>query len=123
MADLGEQFRSLDRLDPPDLWPEAERRSPGSRPRPRRRHPFVAAVLAFTVAAAGIGFAFWAFRGRSWTSEASRDWHERRPLLHGSLSRGRPLGHAVRCNAVRDLAESGNPRPFASGLSESEFDL
>jgi hypothetical protein len=65
MADLGEQFRTLDRLEAPDLWPEAERRSPGSRPGPRQRHPFVAAVLAFTVAAAGIGFAIWAFRGRS----------------------------------------------------------
>ncbi len=65
MTDLEEQFRTLDRLDAPDVWPDAERRSPGTRPGPHRRHRLAAVVLAFTVAAAGIGFAIWAFRGRS----------------------------------------------------------
>lgn len=65
MTDLEEHFRTLDRLDVPDIWPEAERRSPGTRPGPRHPHRLAAAVLAFTVAAAGIGFAIWAFQGRS----------------------------------------------------------
>jgi|GEM_PF-3580391 Tol biopolymer transport system component len=64
MTDLEQHFRTLDRLDAPDLWPEAERRSPGSRSGPRRPHRLATAVLAITVGAAGIGFAIWAFRER-----------------------------------------------------------
>ncbi|HSL15901.1 MAG TPA: LpqB family beta-propeller domain-containing protein [Actinomycetota bacterium] len=63
MTDLEEQFRTLDRLDAPDLWPEAQKRQPGTRAPTRPRHPLAAAVLAFTVAAAGVGLAIWAFRG------------------------------------------------------------
>jgi Tol biopolymer transport system component len=65
MTDLEQRFRTLDRLDAPDLWPQAKRRSPGTRPGPRQRHRLAAAVLAFTVAAAGVGFAIWAFEGGS----------------------------------------------------------
>lgn len=63
MIDLKEEFRALDQLDAPDLWPEAERRRPGMRPPSRQRHRIGAAALAFAVAAAGIGFAVWAFGG------------------------------------------------------------
>ena len=65
MTDLEKEFRTLDRLDPPDLWPEAERRQPGTARPPRRRSRVVAAAVALVVASAGIGLAVRTFIGRT----------------------------------------------------------
>jgi hypothetical protein len=50
MTDLRELFRTLDRLDAPDLWPEAERRRPGTVRVHRRPSRFIAAAVAFALA-------------------------------------------------------------------------
>jgi len=63
MTDLKEEFRTLDRLDAPDLWPEAEHRRPGTIRPHRRPSRFVAAAVALVVAAVGIGLVVRAFRG------------------------------------------------------------
>ncbi|HEX9377261.1 MAG TPA: hypothetical protein VGB19_13620 [Actinomycetota bacterium] len=63
MSDLKERFDVLDRLEPPDIWPEAERRHPGTTRIPRRPGRGLAAMLAFAVAAAGIAVAVRAFTG------------------------------------------------------------
>ncbi len=58
MTDLDERFASLARMRAPDLWPEVERRreAPISlEPPPGRR--WLAAIVAFAVAAAGFAFA------------------------------------------------------------------
>jgi TolB protein len=65
MTDLREEFRTLDQLDAPDLWPEAERRRPGTARPHRRPSRFLAAAVALVVAAVGIGLAVRAFSGGS----------------------------------------------------------
>jgi hypothetical protein len=50
MTDLRELFRTLDRLDAPDLWPEAQRRRPGTVRLHRRPSQFIAAAVAFALA-------------------------------------------------------------------------
>ena len=65
MTDLEKEFRTLDRLDAPDLWPEAESRQPGTARPPRRPSRAVAAAVALVVAAVGIGLAVRAFIGGS----------------------------------------------------------
>jgi hypothetical protein len=63
MTRLEEQFRTLDRLEAPDLWLEAERRRPGTlglHPRPSR---FIAAAVALALAAICIGLVVRAFGG------------------------------------------------------------
>ncbi|MFB3739262.1 MAG: hypothetical protein ACE14W_09915 [Candidatus Velamenicoccus archaeovorus] len=66
MPDIRERFRVFDRIEAPDLWSEAERRTPASEvpggPRPARR--LAVAALALAVAAAGLGLAIRAI-GRS----------------------------------------------------------
>jgi hypothetical protein len=62
MPDLDERFRTLKRSAPPDLWPDIEGREP--RP-PRRAIPWDrlgAVAVALVVAAAGVAFAYQAFR-------------------------------------------------------------
>jgi Tol biopolymer transport system component len=62
MTELKERFRALTDVRPPNLWPDIERRDPRSlREGPSTRR-LVAAAVAFTVAAAGIGFAAYALR-------------------------------------------------------------
>ncbi len=64
MADLEERFRSLARTPAPNLWPDARIREPRRTPvapPPGRR--WVAGVVAFAVAVAGIAVAFRAFSG------------------------------------------------------------
>jgi hypothetical protein len=65
MADLKDRFRSLDLIDPPDLWRDATRRSPRTQlpPGRRPRERLVAATVALTIAIAGVVFAFLAFGG------------------------------------------------------------
>jgi len=63
MTDLNERFRTLDRLAPPDLWDDAERRRPGTRLLGSRRHRLITAAVALVVAAAGIGLAATTFDG------------------------------------------------------------
>jgi TolB protein len=65
MTNLEREFRTLDRLDAPDLWPEAESRQPGTARPPRRPSRVVAAAVALVVAAVGIGLAVRAFIGGS----------------------------------------------------------
>jgi tol-pal system beta propeller repeat protein TolB len=64
MVDLQARFRELDRLEPPEVWPEVVRRGPRSPavlpPSPRRRVGI--AILAFVVAVAGLSFVVRAFR-------------------------------------------------------------
>jgi TolB protein len=54
-------LRVLDRLDPPDLWPEIRGRTPRNLPSPRRGPRFIAAAVALAVAAAGVAVAVRAF--------------------------------------------------------------
>ncbi len=65
MSDLKQRFGSLDALDAPDLWTEAELRSSGSVTSPPERpgRRWLSVAVAFAVAAAGIGFAARAFLG------------------------------------------------------------
>jgi Tol biopolymer transport system component len=63
MTDLNERFRTLDRLAPPDLWDEAERRRPGIRLWGPKRQRLITAGVALVVAAAGIGLAAGTFGG------------------------------------------------------------
>jgi TolB protein len=63
MTDLKDEFRALDRLDAPDLWPEAERRQPGTARPHRRPSRFLTAAVALVVATVGIGLAVRAFSG------------------------------------------------------------
>lgn len=63
MPDLDQRFRALDRVRPPDLWADIRRKEPRPihEPPPGRR--FLAAVVAFAVASAGIALGVRAFRG------------------------------------------------------------
>jgi TolB protein len=61
MADLKEQFQTLDRLDAPDLWSEAQRRQPGTVRLHSQPSRFVAAAVALAVAVLGVGLAVRAF--------------------------------------------------------------
>jgi len=56
MTDLKRELRILDRLEPPDVWRDAETRAPRHGPdnRPRRRGPAI--VVAFAVSIASIAF-------------------------------------------------------------------
>jgi DNA-binding beta-propeller fold protein YncE len=64
MADIIDRFRSLDQIDSPDLWGDAERRSPRSSLPPRKSSErVVAVVVAFAVAAVAIAFAVRALSG------------------------------------------------------------
>lgn len=63
MTDLNERFRTLDRMAPPDLWDEAERRRPGLRPSASHRYRLITAAVALVVAAAGVGLAARTFGG------------------------------------------------------------
>ncbi len=64
MGDLEQRFRDLDRLDPPEVWPEVVRRGP--RPptdaSPSRLGRVGITVLALAIAAASLTFAIRAFR-------------------------------------------------------------
>jgi Tol biopolymer transport system component len=76
MMDLEGRFRALAGTNAPDLWEEIEERRPGDGslrgPSPGRR--IVVALVAITVAAAGIGFVMDAFdtEGRSGRSTVQR---------------------------------------------------
>jgi N-acetylneuraminic acid mutarotase len=63
MTNLEDEFRTFDRLDAPDLWPDVERRRSGSIQAHHRPSRLIAAVLAFTVAAVGVGIVIRAFGG------------------------------------------------------------
>jgi hypothetical protein len=64
MTDLIDRFRSLDQIDSPDIWGDAERRSPRSPLPPRKSgERVVAVVVAFAVAATAIAFAVRALGG------------------------------------------------------------
>jgi hypothetical protein len=61
VSDLRERFRVLDRLEPPDVWPEAERRRPGTARLPEHRGRVLASAVAVAVAVAGFAVAVRAF--------------------------------------------------------------
>jgi len=63
VTDLNERFQTLDRMAPPDLWDEAERRRPGIRPSASHRYRLITAAVALVVAAAGVGLAARTFGG------------------------------------------------------------
>lgn len=63
MSDLEGRFRSLARTTAPDLWPDAASRVPRASEREPRWSRLVAIVVAFAVAAAGIGVAIGALGG------------------------------------------------------------
>lgn len=83
MRDLKQRFGSLDALDAPDLWTEAELRSSGSVTSPPERpgRRWLAVAVAFAVAFAGIGLAVWAFRAPS-----SRPTPAASPVENGLLA-------------------------------------
>jgi TolB protein len=58
-------LRVLDRLDPPDLWPDIRGREPRDLPSPARGRRVAAAAVAFAVATAGVVLAIRAFSGPS----------------------------------------------------------
>jgi Tol biopolymer transport system component len=57
MTDLGERFEALGRTRSPDLWREVEGREPRSLPSPPTPRRAIAIVVAFSMAAAGLGLA------------------------------------------------------------------
>src|SRR5262245_59115003 len=63
--DLEFRLRSVDALDPPDLWESIQDRPAQPSPRDPMGRRILVAVLALTVSAAAIGLASWAFRGTS----------------------------------------------------------
>jgi hypothetical protein len=97
MTDLREQFRTLDRLDAPDLWPEAERRQPGTARPHRRQSRLLAAAVALVVAAVGIGLAVRAFTGGS----AQRNPEPATSVPRGAIAFVRVAGDAI--DAAREI--------------------
>jgi dipeptidyl aminopeptidase/acylaminoacyl peptidase len=96
MSELDERLRTLDRLTPPDLWPEVLEREPRKPPSDTWRRLAVA-TLAIAVAAAGVGVAWWAV-GR----------HQPRPL-------DRPPPMAPRANGLIAFLAGRLPgSPFGS---------
>jgi Tol biopolymer transport system component len=63
MPDLDDRFRSLSRTRAPELWSDIEGREPREARDPVMSRRVVAAVVAFVVAVAGIGFAALTFGG------------------------------------------------------------
>lgn len=65
MADFIERLRELDRLEPPDVWPEIERLGPRTpnEPTPSLGRRAVVLFLALALAGAGLVFVDRAFRG------------------------------------------------------------
>jgi hypothetical protein len=63
MPDLRGRFESLSRMSAPDLWPDIEGREPRAARDPVMSRRVLAAVVAFAVAVAGIGFAALTFVG------------------------------------------------------------
>jgi len=55
----------LDRIEPPDVWQDAERRRPGTKRLPGRPRRWVATLVALAVAATGIAFLVRAFTAGS----------------------------------------------------------
>ena len=97
MTDLEGRFRTLDRLDAPDLWPEVERRRPGTVRLRRRPSRFVAAAVALAVAALGIGLLVRAFSGGT----AQRSPQPATTLPHGAIAFVRRAGPAL--DAAREI--------------------
>jgi signal peptidase I len=54
MTDLDTRLRDLERLDPPELWPEIARRVPRALPPQRRRGRVVAVLVAAAAVTAGV---------------------------------------------------------------------
>jgi Tol biopolymer transport system component len=85
MADLIERFRSLDQIDSPDLWRDAEHRTPRSATPPQKPgQRILTVVVAFAVAAAAIAFAVQALGGGA----ASRPTDQPAPIAIGSHANG-----------------------------------
>jgi Tol biopolymer transport system component len=108
MTDLEREFRTLDRLDPPDLWPEAESRQPGTALPPRRRSRVVAAAVALVVASAGVGLAVRAFIAGS----AQRTPQPATSVPRGAIAFVRVAGDAI--DAAREIYMTN---PDGSGLA------
>jgi TolB protein len=66
MTDIRERFRVFDRIEPPDLWPEAERRAPAEESSlgPRTARRLGIGLLALALAAAGFALAVRAIGSR-----------------------------------------------------------
>jgi len=107
MNDLKEEFRTLDRLDAPDLWREAERRRPGTARPHRRPSRFLAAAVALVVAAVGIGLAVRAFTGGS---------TRRTPQSATSVPRGAIAFVRVASDAIDAAREIYLTDPDGSGV-------
>jgi hypothetical protein len=72
MTDLRTAFSTVDRLEPPDVWPEVERRGPrpSTDPRPSGPRRASIAILALAVGVAGVVFAVRAFSGNTHSGPA-----------------------------------------------------
>jgi Tol biopolymer transport system component len=97
MADLRELFRTLDRLDAPDLWPEAQRRRPGTVRFHRRPSRFIAAAVAFALAIPATVLVVRAFGG----STARRNPKSAISVPHGAIAFVRSTGPSV--DAAREI--------------------
>jgi Tol biopolymer transport system component len=97
ITDLKEEFRALDGLDAPNLWPEAERRQPGTARPHRRPSRFLAAAVALVVAAVGIGLAIRAFVGGS----AQRTQQPANAVPSGTIAFVRVAGDSI--DATREI--------------------
>lgn len=97
MTDLREHFRTLDRLEAPDLWPEAERRQRGTVRPHRRPSPLLAAAVALVVATLGIGLAVRAFTSGS----AQRIPKPATSVPRGAIAFVRVAGDAI--DAAREI--------------------
>jgi Tol biopolymer transport system component len=105
MPDLRERFHELDRIDAPDLWPDARRRRPGPmRPNGRWRRP-LAAALALAVAAAGFVVLVWTFSSPRSDRAANLAGSERGSIL---LVRGRAIVGPIRDDEIYSMAPDGS---------------
>jgi Tol biopolymer transport system component len=86
MTDLRTAFSTVDRLEPPDVWPEVKRRGPrpSTDPQPSLGRRVAVVLVALAVAGAGFLFVTRAFRGSSTTTR--RTLEPATPVENGMLA-------------------------------------
>jgi Tol biopolymer transport system component len=111
MTDLQERFRELDRLDAPEMWPEVIHRGPRpstDHPVSRRRRMGVA-VVALSVAFAGLSLAVEAFHGGSPPVVAPTGSVSNGKIAYSRLSDGRYVIDTVNADGTSNATLIGVP--------------